>query len=364
VTDNLESDISSANFFEKILADLPSVNSQPLLNGSIRQHHSDFIVTEELSFSPSGSGEHLFLLIEKQGCNTEWVVRQLKQHFSLTSKEIGYAGRKDRHSIARQWFSLHLPGKSVSLESLKDASFKDDFRVIENKRHNKKLKQGAIKYNHFEIIVRDVSGKIDESAIECVKKNGFPNYFGYQRFGRNAQNLSQAERLLTGQLSRKPSKNQRSLYLSAARSYLFNLMVGERIKQDLWSKVIPGDCLGFADSRSFFVCEQLDEESKRRFAEGDLHISGWLAGKGYSEAQGDALAMEKQVIQDYELWLQGLTKEKVLSARRLMRVIPNNLQVTSLDEKSLLFKFSLPTGSFATSLLRELIQVNDASLSM
>jgi tRNA pseudouridine13 synthase len=348
------------NRFEKILEQLPRINSQPLPSAVIRQQLSDFVVSEQLSFDLSGSGEHLFLLIEKQGCNTEWVARQLKQHFKLNNRAIGYAGRKDRHSVSRQWFSLHLPGKEVSLDGLD--RFIDEFKVIDSQRHNKKLKQGAIQYNHFEIILRKVSDNIDELAIEAVRTNGFPNYFGYQRFGHQANNLVYADQLLSGSMEKKPSKNQRSMYLSAARSYLFNLIVAERIKQNLWHDLVIGDCLGFSDSRSFFVCETIDDNTLTRFESGDVSLSGWLAGKGTSEAQAEALVIETAVIQKYSTWLEGLIKENVLASRRLMRVIPKNLEVNNLAENSVMLKFSLPTGCFATALLRELVEVNDASV--
>lgn len=370
------------NNFEQILSDLPLAHSFERIKGTIRECPEDFIVTEELTFEPSDTGEHLFLLIEKKSCNTEWVARQLQQYFQLRNQDVGYAGRKDRYSVSRQWFSLHLPGQSVAPEalSLVEAN-QSDFHIIKSVRHDKKLKKGTIKYNHFEIRVKNISGDLDSNAISLLLKKGFPNYFGYQRFGHKANNLIQAIALFERNKSiqedgsiqenrniqrsrskKRLSRNKKSIYLSAARAYLFNLQVAERIKLNNWQTIIPGDCLGFADSSSFFVLPEITDESRLRLEQGELHISGWLPGSGNSQALNQALSIENQVINEHDDWLKALASERVTAARRIMRVIPEGLELTK-DGNELNFKFSLPSGSFATALLRELIDINDAMLN-
>lgn len=345
-------------FFLDALNELPTANSSPGFSGTIRNTHSDFEVSEALSFEPSGEGEHLFLYIEKQQCNTSWVAEQLQKHFRLRSQDIGYAGKKDKCSIAKQWFSLHIPGQSVSIDDLDT----DSFRVIKAVRHNKKLRKGVIQHNHFKIKVINLAQAIDERVIDNIRIKGFPNYFGYQRFGHNANNLIKASKLFNQQIKVR-SRNKRGLYLSAARSFLFNLMLAQRLEKNLWEHIVPGDCVGLSGSKSYFVCDKIDDELKQRLAQADIHISGWLAGIQKSQSESKALELETSVLAQYESWLVGLKNAKVASSRRPMRVIPQDFKISQFNDNQQLIEFSLPAGSFATSLLRELFVINDAALN-
>ena len=78
--------------------------------GLIRVEPEDFQVTEKLSFTPGGGGEHLYLFIEKTNANTEWVIKELARNLGVNKKDIGYAGLKDRHAVTRQWLSIYSPG--------------------------------------------------------------------------------------------------------------------------------------------------------------------------------------------------------------------------------------------------------------
>jgi len=360
----MTSDVDEADLdsFDKHVENLPTVNIKPIIKGTIRQHYSDFEVNETLSFEPRGEGEHLFLYIEKRCCNSQWVADELQRYFKLRSQDVGYAGKKDRHSISRQWFSLHLPGKvnEVSQAEFDDLD-NDSFRVLQSIRHNKKLRKGVIKNNHFVIKVSQLSGEINQALLDKISTDGFPNYFGYQRFGHNGNNLVKAKQLFNNEI-RVRSRNKKGLYLSAARSYLFNLMLAERINKQSWGRVLAGDCLSLSGSQSYFVCEQAEGDIKQRFNDGDIHISGWLAGSQKSEAIGDALAHELEALENHTLWLKGLDKARLSSARRPMRVIPNGLKMTKLESDHVIIEFSLPSGSFATSLLQELFLVNDSAI--
>ena len=324
----------------------------------IRSHFSDFEVSEQLAFEPSGEGEHLFLLIEKNRCNSEWVANQLQQQFALRSQDVGYAGKKDRHSLSRQWFSLHLPGREVSLDNL-DNEF---FRVVSASRHNKKLRKGAIAFNHFKIKMNEVSGKVAPSALERIKNQGFPNYFGYQRFGWNGQNLQNAMRWFN-QETRVRSRNKRSIYLSAARSYLFNLLLAQRINQDNWCQGISGDCLNLTGSRSYFCATEIDSQTSERLLTGDLHPSGWMAGRQASESTLAAALIEENLFSQFPTWLAALARLKVDSARRPLRVIPTDVCLALDSEQTQTLSFKLPSGSYATALLAELFDFSDESLN-
>lgn len=348
---------SSHFLYAQHVASLPRASVSPLVNASIRKYAEDFQVNEVLSFEPSGHGEHLYFYIEKRNCNTDWVAVQLQKHFQLKSKDIGYAGKKDRLSVSRQWFSVHLPGKNREYEPIENEFFK----IIHSTLHNKKLRLGSIKENQFKLVLRNLSGEVSEDAIMNLTEQGFPNYFGYQRFGHGANNLSKAELLLTEQLKVK-SRNKKGLYLSAARSFLFNLVLAKRVESKTWNVAIDGDCLNLNGTRSFFSCDILDDEIQRRVEQGDLHISGWLPGLQASQVTGEAQSLEQSVLSSYSKWLQGLARAKVESARRPMRAFPRELQCDFMQPGKLILQFSLPSGCFATSLLRECFNIEDLAL--
>ncbi len=344
--------------FSYKLSQFPTANPVPKIFGDLRTKNSDFIVDEVLSFQPSGEGEHLFLQVKKIDSNTDWVARQLQKKSALTSKDIGYAGKKDRHSISTQWFSLHLPGKEIDLAQLAG----DEYEIIQAVRHNKKLRRGSLKENRFSIIIRNVDGILDHNAVANITKFGVPNYFGPQRFGFAASNLDKAEALLSGKIKIK-NRNKRGLIISSARSFLFNCQLAQRIKNKTWLTAIKGDCLMLDSSQSYFVLNALSLDEQQRIDDGDLHISGWLAGKQESECLDDALAIEQFEVKKFSHWLVGLNKLKLDSARRPYRCLPKNFIVES-EDKTIRLSFSLAKGSFATSVIRELINITDKKIAV
>ena len=91
------------------LDEIPRAYAELPIVGYIRSLPEDFIVDEELSFSPTGEGEHVFLQIRKTGKNTEDIARILARHAGVTRKSVSYAGLKDRNAVTSQFFSIHLP---------------------------------------------------------------------------------------------------------------------------------------------------------------------------------------------------------------------------------------------------------------
>ncbi|MBV1910219.1 MAG: tRNA pseudouridine(13) synthase TruD [Kangiellaceae bacterium] len=334
---------------------LPLAHGFKRVSGDLRTNMSDFQVDEVLSFEPGGVGEHLFVKISKDGCNTDWVAKQLQKDSGLTPRDIGYAGKKDRHSVSTQWFSLHLPGREIDLSKLEN----DSFRIVESIRHNKKLRLGSIKENRFEITLRNLSSSIDLSNIETLLQKGFPNYFGPQRFGFQNQNLNKADDMLTTGKKVK-NRNMKGLLISSARSFIFNLQLAQRIEKRNWNTVIDGDCLMLNNSQSFYHLESNSTSEQQRLEQGDTHVSGWLAGKQVSQASDESLDIEQQVTTKFADWISGLNRLNVDSSRRAYRVIPHYLLIKQSDGE-VVFRFALPKGCYATSLLRELIDYNDVS---
>ena len=70
--------------------------------------------------------------------------------------------------------------------------------------------------------------------------------------------------------------------------------------------------------------------------------------------------MERAALAGEELLVEALARAGAEAARRSLRVRPAGLE-SEFDGDSLVLAFSLPAGSYATSLLRELVTVEDAS---
>jgi len=330
----------------------PYVYGGPSGTGKIRSIPEDFIVNEHLSFEPSGAGEHVFLQIEKKGENTEYIARQLARFANVRQRDVSYAGLKDRYAVTTQWFSVWLPGKAdpdwTQFES-------DSVKVLQAVRHARKLKRGVLSGNSFKLTVRDWQGDQAKTIqqLELIKANGIANYFGTQRFGNEGQNVSKALAMFQGA---KAGREQRSIYLSAVRSYLFNLILAERIKQNNWNQALAGDTYQFDSSHSCFQSERPDAEIIRRLEAKDIHPTGVLWGRGEADVSADALTVEQAVIEAHESLAQGLIANAVDRDRRALRVNVQDLQWRFIDDATLELCLTLPAGSYATSLLREIIE--------
>lgn len=336
---------------------LPRAGGEPALAGVLRSRPEDFIVEELLPFAPAGEGEHLLVRVEKTGANTDWVAGQLARQAGVRRGDVGYAGRKDRHATARQWFSIWLPGKpdietaAVRIEGL---------RILELARHTRKLKPGSLSGNRFDIVVRELEGEASGLAarVEALRAQGAPNYFGVQRFGRNGRNLELAETLFAG--GARLRRNERSLALSAARAEIFNAVLAARVLDDTWQTALPGDCLNLDGSRSFFRCDVPDADIAARIGAGDLHISGPLWGEGELPSAASVRQLETTIAERYPTFAAGLAGARLRQERRALRIVPRELQV-STEADTLRARFVLPAGAFATSVLAQLVAVANAA---
>ncbi len=343
---------------------LPNTCHDELPSALMKLKPEDFCVDEKLGFEPEGEGEHLWVQIRKTGCNTRDVVDLLAKGLSLPAREIGTSGLKDRHAVTTQWMSLPT-AKLSNKESLPELVQEllnnvPDVECLRALRGRKKLKTGTHKYNRFTIVLREISDghSVIEQQLASVAKSGFPNYFGPQRFGRGGRNLMQAQALFEGRA--KASKFKRGMYLSAARSYLFNSVLARRVEQENWNRVVAGDSCILDGSNSLFQCETVDSEIDKRCLQMDIHPSGPLYGKGDSKVTGDVWQLEDEVLGPETLLTEGLEKAGLKSERRALRAIAKDLHWQWLNDTTLELQFALSRGVFATSLLTEIVCVQDA----
>ncbi|QAV22447.1 tRNA pseudouridine(13) synthase TruD [Proteus hauseri] len=339
------------------LPELHWLHGKPEATGVLKSIPEDFIVREDLGFSLDGEGEHVMVKIRKTGCNTTFVAEKLAKFVGIHQRDASYAGLKDRHAVTEQWFCLRMPGKEMPDFS---QLMLEGCEVLETTRQQRKLRIGTLKGNHFNLVLRQVSDKAFVNArLEQIKAKGVPNYFGVQRFGRNGENLRQAQRWALNEI-RVKERGKRSFYLSAARSAMFNHIVSKRLERDLYSKVVLGDAMQLHGRKSWFVAQE-DElaQCQTRYEQHDLHITAPMPGDGDLGTQHQALSFETENLAGYETLWTLARQARVDNTRRAINVLPENISWNWLDDTTVSLAFFLPAGSFATSVVRELISLGN-----
>lgn len=335
------------------LPDWAHAHGPPLAHGRLRSRPEDFRVEEVLGFEADGAGEHLLLTVEKRGANTLWVARQLARYAGITPRDVGYAGLKDRQAVAVQHFSLWL-GRHAEPDWTALAN--PEFRVLSALRHGRKLRSGALKGNHFQLILRDLSVPAIElePRLATIRALGVPNYFGPQRFGRQGSNIEQAGKMFSDPRGLRDRK-LRGLLLSAARSLIFNAVLSRRVQDRNWNRILPGEQCMLDGTHSVFHADTVEAKLVQRGAAGDIHPTGPLWGRGNAGVSGPVQALEADVANEYADFARGLETAGLESARRALRLPVRDLRWEAVDAHALKLEFFLPAGGYATAVVRELL---------
>jgi len=334
-----------------MFAPLPTVAPPPLTSAPLRELPEDFVVTEELGFPLTGAGEHVWLRVRKRGLNTDQVAGHLARHAGLSRRHVSYSGMKDRHAVTEQWFSIWLPRSEVADWQ---GGMPENVHVLESNRHLRKLQRGTHRANRFKIRLRECTGDVSPvgQRLDEIGRHGVPNYFGEQRFGRAGDNVARAERMFAGQEAVR-EKHRRGIYLSAARSYLFNQVLARRVTDSNWNRILPGEVLILDGKNSFFTVDEINNVMLERLEKHDVHPSGPLWGEGELPCCGDVRELEEAVVAEYRILADGLAAAGLRQERRALRLVPAGLTHRWLDPDTLQLEFSLPRGCYATALLRE-----------
>ena len=257
---------------------------------------------------------------------------------------------------------MHVPGKKSFNWSKLDL---DGFAVLEARRHNKKLRTGVIQANTFAIRVRQITQPEEmQQRLEKINCSGVPNYYGAQRFGvvrgtdadpsNQGGNLRLAEKMLQGETIR--NRNKRSMAISALRSWLFNEFVSKRLEAGNLLSPLQGDVFILCGSNSFFTEPEISDDILRRLSSGDIQISAPLWGSGLLSSQGQTLEFEQRIAKDHLHICKMLEHLGLKQERRFIHLKPAELS-WNFDRDNLFIQFSLPSGCFATSVIRELTNI-------
>jgi tRNA pseudouridine13 synthase len=333
-----------------LTADLPGVG------GRIKAQPEDFEVEEVPAYAPSGQGDFLYLWVEKRGVGAEYFVRQVARRLGVSPEEVGTAGLKDRHAVTRQMVSV--PSRAESRLPQLDG---DGIRLLSESRHTNKLKPGHLHGNRFRVLVRGVEPAAAERLpplLERLRRDGLPNYYGPQRFGRDGETVKLGLSLLRpapadGPRPRQPPPFLRKLALSAAQSALFNHCLARRFPDGLLRRVLAGDVMAKWPFGGMFVAEDVEREQARLDAR-ETVPAGPMFGRKMFAAGGEAALREEAVLRDAGLTAQAFHGfGKLLSGtRRHNLVYVDDLQ-GEVEPDGVRLSFTLPAGSYATVLLRE-----------
>ena len=336
-----------------MLSPLAYLNGVPKAKAKLKAQPQHFQVREDLGYELSGQGEHLMVRIRKTGENTSFVANELAKACGVKSKDVSWAGLKDRHAVTEQWLSVHLPGGDAPDF---DAFLKQypSIEILAVTRHHKKLRPGDLKGNHFTLTLSEVSDTEDVlQRLSAIAETGVPNYFGSQRFGNQGNNVSEARRWGRENV-RTRNQNKRSLYLSAARSWIFNHIVSARIEQGAFDRVVEGDIALTGEGSTLVEADQV-AAFNLQLERGEVQISAAMAGDNALPTQAQALALEQPQL-DAEPDLMALIRgNRMRHERRPVALKAQDLR-WQVDGNNITLHFSLDAGCFATAIVRELVE--------
>jgi tRNA pseudouridine13 synthase len=392
------------------------------VGGRMKDSPEDFVVEEVPLYTACGEGEHTYFEVEKRDLSTPEALERLSRALLLPTKDIGYAGLKDRKGVTRQVLSIGgvAPDRILALDI-------PQLKVLWARLHRNKLRVGHLRGNRFRIWVRDVQpncGPLVDQIFAVLLLRGVPNYFGPQRFGNrgDAHRIGRAfllrddaaairrilghpsetehnphvvrarQHFMAGELDdalasfpssyreerklleylreagenyegarKRLGESTRKLYFTAYQSYLFNLVLSARLRRvnGNLGRLLEGDLAFLHRNGAVFRVENPEQEQPRADAF-ELSPSGPIFGMKMPSPMGAAGDMEREVVD-----LEGVTlkdfhqlmpKFRLEGGRRPLRVKMEDLVWRLEGNCDLYVEFFLPKGSYATTVLREVLK--------
>ena len=346
---------------------LPYLTSElPGIGGVLRSADEDFVVDEEPAYLPSGTGDHVFVRIEKRGLTTPQAVRAIAAALGVPDRDVGVAGMKDRRAVTTQWLSLPPPVTPEAARALE----LPDVRILEAARHPHKLRTGHVRANRFRIRVRslpagaapELAARASEILDRLAAPPGAPNWYGEQRFGRDGDNAARGRELVAG--ARRPGRDRRMdrLMVSALQSELFNAWLAARVADGLYRRVLAGDVL-HKRGGGLFDCTEPEVDEARLLA-GEVVATGPMFGDRMRRPAGGTPAAEREaaILDAAGLPRDGFARVRALAegTRRDAAIPLGEPSVATADDGTLEVAFTLPGGAYATVVMREIMKADPA----
>lgn len=332
----------------------PFTPELPGVGGRIKAELDDFRVEEIPAYEPSGAGDHLYLWVEKRGVGPEFFTRTIAQRVGVAAGEVGTAGLKDRYAVTRQWVSV--PARAEPNLKRIDG---DGIAVLAVSRHANKLKPGHLRGNRFRVLVRGADRSREAAAaaiLDRMRREGMPNYYGPQRFGRDGSTAELGFRCLAGTAPKRLRPFLFKFALSAAQSVLFNDYLARRHRDGLLRTVLPGDVLMKWPGGGIFVAEDAVAE-QARFDAREVVTGGPMFGSRTYPAKGVAAEREEAVLADHRITPATFARfGKLASGTRRHNLVYLDDLAAEWEPTGLRLTFTMPSGSYATVLLREVMK--------
>jgi tRNA pseudouridine13 synthase len=384
------------------------------LYSRIKTKPEDFVVEELPNLTPGDEGKFWFLKLKKRDTSTLEALRVISRFLKVPLKKIGFAGLKDRYAVTTQYLTVPVEFEVRNAAFAYDGRWKEvpafdfkgmGFTVEVVGKVNRPLTLGDLKGNRFTVTVRNFEKNLRERFYrnyEVVKRFGFPNYFGEQRFGSVKSRDDFVLRYLL-----------RGDFDGALRSYFFG-----KSSVDFWGDwrrlyktlspaleeyekdLIRGLMRGLTPEKAFRIlpknvrlmfnfafqsflwneCLRLYVEEKYPFVRVPfinnwklsyyLEVDDWerlkelqipYTGREYPPEDEVLKRVMEKVFRRYgvkEEWFNAEVGGMVVMTDGLRRAVvePEGFKVLEKTKRSMKLTFTLPPGSYATVLLRFLLK--------
>ena len=308
------------------------------------QNKEDFIV-DEIGLEWKGNGNFLILHIKKVEMTTWDMIAIFAKFLDINAEKIGYAGLKDKHATTTQYISIESKYEKA-LKKFKNPQIK----ILKITRHTHSIRMGDLLGNRFSINLFEVNqiqaGQIEKLARKS-EKFGLPNYFGYQRFGRDEDSIEQAKAMIAGDLYINDSKLKKFL-ISIYQSVFFNDWLEERVllsreKNGGKFMLLEGDVFKSLEDGKIFTPKKLPQKD---FEAKKIVPTGLLCGRDVYRARGEARIIEEKY-DDGFLYDKGQRRDAVVFPSDIVMDYTNNFDIMKVS-------FTLPKGSYATVFLENI----------
>lgn len=308
----------------------------------------DFIVNEIPATEFTGKGNYLILHVKKVEYTTWDMIAAFAEFLNITAQKIGYAGLKDKHATTTQYLSV--PAKyEKSLKKFRNKNIK----ILSMVNHDKSIRMGDLKGNRFTVNLQEITnieaGQIEKIARRTAK-DGLPNYFGYQRFGRDNDSITQAKEMIAGDLHIADNKVKNFL-ISIYQSEFFNKWLRERVvksreENDGKFMLLDGDVYL---SKGAKLTTPNTMPTKDFLAHRSIP-TGLLCGRDVFRARGEARLIEEKHDDEF-------LQDK--GHRRVALIYPEDIVCEYIKKETLLrMSFTLTKGSYATVFIESIAGKN------
>ncbi|MFO7716717.1 tRNA pseudouridine(13) synthase TruD [Desulfosarcina sp.] len=336
-----------------MLSPLPFVTHPlPGIGGTIKATPQDFVVEEILPYAACGEGEHVYVTFRRAGWNTADAARSMQKCLGLAPSDVGWGGRKDKTALVVQTFSLRC-GVNHPLAEVEKALADLPFEILAIDRHRNKIKTGHVAANRFSVVVSNPEPGALPRALAVagrLKQTGVPNFYGPQRFGHGLQNIQRGFALLSaGKKGREDT-----FMVSVVQSALFNIWLKQRMEAGDYRNLLAGDVVKKTETGGIFTVEDPAIDAQR-FAAGEIVTTGPIYGFKMKPATGAAGEREATLLGQFGLTAEDFRRFRSPGSRR--EAILNLADLTVGEVAGgLRFRFTLPSGAYATTALREFIK--------